>query len=335
MESIKIKLSLSCKLLLTCVGFWLSSALSFPVSACDVCGAGSFQNKSGLLNTFGGNFIGLRHSYRSFNSTHPQLFPNVPPIVSEEFFNSTELLFRYMPHKKVQLIGSLPYNNQIKFENGVREQVSAIGDISLAFNYNLFEKKGEKFNQMLFAGAMAKAPTGYYEHFSNQHGIIIPNMQPGTGSWDFGFTTQYIISTKKWGVNNEATLVLNGHNTLDYDFGNKLAFSSGVFRNLAHKEHNFFIHAGLRYDFMQQDLLIRSENILNEFSGGYFLDASLSAEWYFKNWAFTLNYLLPVSNDFALDLVVPVTRISAGLIYFLPQLKKDNLPSAKSPLFEN
>jgi hypothetical protein len=301
------------------------------IKACDVCGAGSFQNQSGLLNSFNGNLIGLRHTFRSFNSVHPSIVSWEPDIESNEAFHSTELFFRYMPTQKLQLFLTLPYNNYLKTEQGVKEQNSSIGDISFLANYKWIEKKGTKTSHLLFTGAGIKAPTGNYNIFSEQHQLIIPNMQPGTGSWDFSISTQYIVKFNTIGFNFEGAYLINGYNSLDYDFGNRSSVAAGAFKSFQKENHSFFVQAGLRYDYAEQDYLFKSEKIINDFSGGNFLDGSIIAEWYFKNWAVTTTILLPISNNYAMGYVEPSFRGSLAVIYFLKNKEKPIFKS-KEPL---
>ena len=186
--------------------------------ACDVCGC--------ALNTSGGevipglfnHYFGVRSNIRSFGSEHLTLFEGEKPILSKEWFHTTELHAMYTPTRRVQLFGFLPFNAVVKEEDEKQQTSSGLGDFRIRANYLWLDKKDADTMLTVFSGVTLKTPTGRSKFRNDEASFFHRNMLPGTGTVDVGFHTDIIYAKGKWGGMLNATYLARGTNGF-YNFG--------------------------------------------------------------------------------------------------------------------
>lgn len=296
-------------------------ALHFKANACDVCGCSASNISGGFNGLQSGHLIGLSYSSIQYQSQHPILFESETPLVSTEVFQSLTLNGRFQIHKNIQLSGSLPYHFLARTENKTTELSQGLGDAQLLGHYVVSSKDSAKVKFRFLIGGGIKAPTGNSSIISDDYQIVIPNMQPGTGSWDRIVSALAFIQHNRFGISSTGIYQANTANKLDYKYGNKWFAQGELTYSLKLGNWKFrpqigasYLHARVDYD----DVKIGSTN---EYSGGYFLNGSTSIFAFYGNWNLYVNAQIPVSQSFALNSVQAFSRFQFGLNHFIPKTK--------------
>lgn len=103
---------------------------------------------------------------------------------------------------------------------------SGFGDAQIGLRYALIVKSKD----LLFAGLVAKLPTGAYKLRDSEGAINEPTIQPGSGSYDFIGSVSYarhpFPSPLEWFASGSYRL--NRENALDYRIGDESIVSAGV-----------------------------------------------------------------------------------------------------------
>lgn len=289
-------------MILTALFVWL---LSVPVSACDVCGCSASGSFLGILPQYNRHFVGLSYQYQSFTSSHPVVAGEVQPQQSEDYFQSLTAWGRFYPFKRVQVFMFIPYQYNYVQEGGSTTFMQGIGDIRMLINYMVLttpDSSDREWRHNLLAGGGIKAPVGRND-FTNREGIILSNMQPGTGSWDFLFNTNYTLRYRKTGINLDALYQMNSVNNRDYRYGDKLNAGLSAFMLQETGVLTWQPQAGLRYQFSGTDESSYQYRIINPYSGGSQLYFTAGIGVYYKRTAITLLGSIPLWEHYAGGLV--------------------------------
>jgi len=166
-------------------------------------------------------------------------------------------------------------------------------------------------------GAGVKAPTGDYGHIDAERGIVLPNMQLGTGSWDFSIVSNYRLQWDSWGLNANASYRYNTPNKLRYQFGQIALGSLDVLRvfKVNRGKIQLIPQLGMRWEGHTQDYSNKSKGDLNEYSGGHFIHASAGIDAYWGKFGMNVRSEIPVYQNFAQGYVRNEWRFSVGALY--------------------
>lgn len=304
------------------------SAIMTYANACDVCGCSVGSFSSGLLNLGNSNFIGLSYKTARFESQHPTLFENEQHIISNEQFHTTELSGRWMPSKHIQIMASIPFHVMNRVEAGATENNYGIGDANLQVQWvfnNTSDTTSPKVIYRLALGGGIKMPTGKSDVKSDLYDLIIPNMQLGSGSWDFLMNINGLIRTQSWGLLAEFGYNLNSANTYDYKFGNRMQSKILLSRWVSLNPEGSRIlrpELGVRHTYSKYDFTSFSERITNDFSHGYFFDALCGAQLLINNWSFSASTQLPIKQHFADGYVSQKWGMVAQIHFIIPSKKQ-------------
>jgi len=278
--------------------------------ACDACACSFGGNYVGVLPQFSRNFVGVRQYYRSFNTTG---MDNGKTVSANDIFNRTELWGRYVPHKRIQLFGFLPWvnNSQTVIGNPHKMHVSGLGDAVLNANYT-FVNTGDSSNmlkQLLLVGLGVKLPTG---KFNSKHNDILlhPNLQAGSGSVDYQASLIYVLRYNSFGISTDVTYRLNGENSNNYRFGERFSANANAFYRYRTGSTVLMPLLGYTYEFAYADL---QNNFIDTNTGGLTTLANIGFDVYFDKFIINTLVQLPVSNTNTSS--KPNPRLMTGVSY--------------------
>lgn len=288
--------------------------------ACDVCGCSAGGFSSGFMTLKNQHFTGFQYSSRAFQSEHPTLFEDEVPTFSEERYQTEEWRARFFPIQNLQLMAFVPYHFFEKKEEGESLHTQGLGDITLTTHLVLFTKKdSSRFKQRLTAGGGVKLPTGNNQLSVEEGDIVIPNMQPGTGSLDFLINAAYMVQRKSWGSILEATYRINSANKEHYKFGNRFGTSLDIYRNqmLAGGKVLLRPQLGLAADFAASDALDSRKNEINEYSGGHVLESRFGLTTQWKNWVAGATYSRPINQSLGAGYITSRPKWTLQITYLI------------------
>lgn len=231
-----------------------------------------------------------------------------------------QLWGRYSLGRRIQIFGFLPYQYNVKEEDGQRSILSGIGDMSIIANYQILRPAGtcQAWQHYLQAGAGIKAPTGAYNNMVLGSGdALAPSMQAGTGAWDYLGNVNYTLQHGLWGLNAEAAYTLTTPNRQTYKYGNRTSGGLQLFRQINRKAARFLPCVGLKYEQSAQDFDNYPTRSLAQYTGGSMLYGTAGVQVYRHHWGLSLSYNQPLAQHYADGLVQSKGKVQAGLVFLL------------------
>ena len=263
-------------------------------SACDVCGCSIGGNYFGILPQFHRHFIGLRWSaetsYTALN-TNDLLQGRYHSI---EEFQSLDVVGRFYPARRWQLLALAPYHWNRQTEGGVPTSTRGLGDVSVLANYVLLDTGDSlrhRWRQTLSFGGGVKLPTGRHDLPASNGESLNPSLQPGTGSTDFMFSAAYTLRRGAWGASADLLARWNTANRQHFRFGNRVSGSAKVFYWKNIRGITLLPNTGIFSDAARAN---RDDGLLLKESKGLTSFATLGLDTYVRHFSAGLSYQIPV-----------------------------------------
>jgi len=284
-------------------------------SACDVCGCSIGGNYFGILPQFHKHFVGLRWSEQSFRSTHSLSSAENGIYDSEEHFQTIDLIGRFYPARRVQVLVLVPYHNFHRGETGVQTNSQGLGDVSLMGNHILInsgDSLRQRLRHTLTVGGGLKLPTGRFGSKNQEGELLHENLQPGSGSMDFMLSATYTLRRAYWGLSSDIIGRINTANKNGYHFGNRVSTSAKVFYVKNFSKVTLLPNLGLFTDL--SDVSYNGNRYMQE-TGGTAVLSTIGLDAYFGKFSIGYTIQLPVFEDMAGGLVQNRFRSMATLNY--------------------
>jgi hypothetical protein len=279
--------------------------------ACDVCGCSAGGSYFGILPMYQRHFVGMRYQTRSFETSHIRNDPDP----SKEHFQTMDIWGRFYPSRRWQIFGFLPYNIFEKYELGNVLKNKGLGDISLIANYailNTGDSVFHRFRHTLLVGGGLKLPTGKHD-FKNADGTALnPNLQMGTGSFDYIASVNYTLRYQKQGLFTDANARINTPNTEGYRFGNRLSTTVKYFYWQQLSEGVLMPSVGINNEFIGKD---SDNNKTVGDNSGTSTFSSWGLDVYYKNLAISTLYQIPIKQNLGDGFVKAQNRWSINVSY--------------------
>ena len=283
--------------------------------ACSACGCSASNQYMGLLPQTNNNFIGLQYSLRSFNTNLPNDGGSDPFGLSTDRYTTLQVWGRYKVSDRIQLFVFAPYVINARSLKGVTTSNSGISDMTIMSNYRVLDKRSCVMQQTLLVGAGLKMPTGAYNSRAIQMDEGLPNMQPGTKSWDIVGDVNYTISHRKVGMNADLCYVKTTANPTSYKFGNRQTMSLLGFYRCGKKNFIVLPQIGIRYDRAGQDYSNFPAKIKDDMSGGWQLLGTIGMQAYYKKLGVQLMFNKPFEQHFNSGIVTMNYKVETGVFF--------------------
>lgn len=296
--------------------FILVSGINYA-NACSVCGCSASNQYLGILPNSKSSFAGVQYQYREFQSTH-ETIEGASPEISKDYYHTVQLWGRYNLFRNLQLFAFVPYVYNERVENSVYSRNAGLGDVTVLANYRILGANctGKKWQHNLLAGGGIKLPTGKYDRNDIKHNEGLPNIQPGTASFDFILNTNYTLQRNNTGINADVSYVITTPNKDQYKFGNRLSAGLLAFHNFAAGQLKLIPQAGGRYERNELDYSNYYYSVKNTYSGGNQLFASAGLQAFRNNIGAQAMLHIPLSQNYSDGMVKSKYKTELG-IYFL------------------
>jgi hypothetical protein len=210
-----------------------------PANACSVClagdpvfeASGASVGEVGQWNLFiqGSGWTkksaALPHPHQEGEEEHGHATPE-----EKNRGRRLDLYLGWTPVDRVTLTLNVPFAfNQItEIEGDARERfsLSGLGDVSLMTSVVLWRNRDVLPGTWLEGRAFLKAPTG--KSHERVHGVQDPHLQPGTGSWDYGFGLASAHQLRYASLYTSASWRVNTEGSLDYEYGDVALANAAV-----------------------------------------------------------------------------------------------------------
>ena len=261
--------------------------------ACDICGCSSGNYFLGPTPQFNKHFIGLRYSFRSFNT----VLKNDDSQFSKDFYQTAELWGGFKIKKKFQVLTFVPFNSNHSITDDGEKKNNGFGDITVIGSYKLFDKiilnkDTQTVSQQLWIGGGVKLPTAEFSLDTSEL-VSSANSQAGTGSLDFLINAAYTLVIDNWGFTSDINYKIN-QSASGFRFGNRFTATIFAFRSFQLKKNSLSPNIGLLYEKLNPNELDKSKI---ENTGGNDLLASIGLEARFKKVMLGFNAQLPLVQN--------------------------------------
>lgn len=293
--------------------------VSYNATACDLCGCSAGSQYLGILPQFHKHFIGLQYQYTSFSADQPSFMDPAEHEKAYEFNNTVQLWGRFNVSDRLQLFGFVPYHMNHGNDVGEDFKVNGLGDVSVLANAVVIKDKNDtdfnSWHQTLLAGGGIKAPTGKYTGITTLDEEGLPNVQAGTGSWDFIVNANYTVRHGKTGLNADAAYTITTAGKAGYKYGNRLNSGLMAFYWIGKHDFSLLPQAGVRNEYSLHDYDNYARKWLNEGSGGNILFGTVGIQAYYKRYGAKTMYSIPVSQHYAGNNVTVQPRLETNLFF--------------------
>jgi len=298
------------KRIIVCSGLLL---LLFSASACDICGCSSGGGFTGILPQFQRHFIGMRYTYRSYQTTHPTT--DGSKLTSMDRFHTGDLWGRFYLHKRVQLFAVVPLNSFSQTESGSTVRTTGLGDVQIFVNYSIIQTPDSSksvWRHLLMAGGGIKAPTGENNAQSRIGERLNQNLQPGTGAWDAIVNAIYTVRYKQWGMNWDANARITTTNNQGFKFGHRVGTSLKFFYWAKYRNWSFLPQVGILADYGMKD---KDKGVVIHESGGLNTLATIGTDIYFKRYVAGFTFQQPLQHSLAAGSIQPFQKYSVNVAF--------------------
>ena len=282
--------------------------------ACDICGGVNGNASIGLFASNRFHTLGFKSGFRTY-STYMHGIRH-----TQEFIWSNELQFRTQLHKRVQLMGSLPFQNAVQKTDLSTDVVYGISDPNLMLNFILIQKQDSMgiTRDFLSLGGGLKMPLG--KNVSKQSAL--KNLYPGTGSWDETLILNYLHQFEKQiGWQTEASYSFKGKDKYAYRYGNTLSISSQAVYSQKWASYRFIASAGLLYENHASSSTNRIVDPTAA-NNGYVLSAKASVNLLTYRWLWSVYAMQPIAQQINQGTIKQQINCGISLNYLIKKTQK-------------
>jgi hypothetical protein len=204
--------------------------------ACSVCLAGDPYLASGSASGQAAGQVSLYLEGRGWTKQSGLLPDEDPDGKEKNDSQRLDLYASWTPLDRLTLTLDLPwaFNQVTEIEDGehTTSRLSGFGDLSLSASGVLWRNRDVLPSSWLEGRAFLKFPTG--ESHESVHGVADPHIQPGTGSWDFGFGLAGVQRLEKASLYASALYRVNTPGSLGYEYGDVVLATAAAEVPLGH-----------------------------------------------------------------------------------------------------
>ncbi len=293
------------------VAFLLSSSLSY---SCDICGGVNGNASIGLFASNRFHTFGLKSGFRTY-STYMYGIRH-----TQEFIWSNELQFRTQLHKRIQLMGSLPYQSAIQKTDLSTDVVFGLADPNLMLNFILIQKQDSSgiTKDFLSLGGSLKMPIG--KNVSTQSAL--KNLYPGTGSWDETLILNYLHQFgKKVGWQTELSYAFKGKDKYQYRYGNTFSVSSQAVYSQKVASYRLIASLGALFD---NHAASTTNRIVDPTAAnnGFVVSAKASVNLLTYRWLWSVYAMQPVAQNINQGTIKQQISCGLSLNYLIKKSQK-------------
>ena len=245
----------------------------------------------------------------------------VTPGVTEryrEIYQVMELRGEFWLGDRISMLASVPLVNNYQSINGYTSaDLYGMSDPLVLGRYLLVNTKctseEERTVHRVMVGGGVKFPMGQH-NLTYEGAAVDHDLQPGTGSWDFLGSAEYMIRRGAWGASTNLIGRYNTANAYDYALGSGLSNTTEVFYRLDGDPVSWVPSVGIYNEYLFQD----TENDAPvQGTGGNTFFAHIGSRLWYRNWVLTLNYQYALSNTMGALMVPTRDRFLFGVAYNL------------------
>jgi hypothetical protein len=258
--------------------------------------------------------LGVKTGVQSFNSLMDGI------VHSREHLFRNEFNFRFQFHKRIQVIGVIPYQIGFQKRDLGNDLVQGLGDPMAMVNGILWHKKDTNGRAIHFlsCGFGVKLPLGRVGSNSS----AIKNLYPGTGAWEELLILNYTSTlNRSWSIQNELSYAFKQSNNTGYKYGNSYQVSITAVNNRKLRFRRLISSVGLVYTHFEPSVVDGEVLIVNS-NRGYVLAPRASINLIGFSWIYSLQCQIPMSQNLNNRSIKQTFGIEAGITYLVKSKSK-------------
>jgi len=303
--------------------------------ACDIC-----QIYIGLRPKDNFHKVGINYRNRILRGEMPLIFnantkavhddiletskgENLSYVPVEEHYQVVELRAQFAINQKWMIRASLPYlvtDSWINHE--LNTAVNGLGDPWISLNRTLIASKQNDderaLGHRLRIGIGVKFPLGSTTDRYNDNAIAY-DMQPGSGSYDYLGTAEYMLRYGSVGFSAAIVYKYNTSNLSQYQFGNTTMLNAQVFTFFEGEERFIMPYLSVFQEFAAKDHSMNEE--ISQ-SGGQVSFAGIGLELGIGNLSFEFGSQLAFHDHLKNSIAPAKYRITGGISYYFNSTKQ-------------
>jgi hypothetical protein len=270
-----------------------------------------------------------------YNALTDLMFENSELDDDSRFRSTKSILLQtgYAFNKNLSISALFSYVNQFRkitqFNTVNITETFGLGDAVILGNYRFHNLIGKNNELQLFVGP--KLPIGETDKTNEDGRLIIADLQPGTGAWDFlygGGYFQQIAFRPSASFYARFIHRLTGTNlsylgNQDYKFGNEFQAFSGFSDQFAIGRTVIEVSLGINYRHANKDII--NGNVLANTGGDFVYGLGSLGIHVFKNFTINAGIQIPVYNKPVGTQLVPSYRWNIGIMHTIPFSISNNL----------
>jgi hypothetical protein len=288
--------------------------VSSRANACDICGGVSGNATIGLFASTNYHMLGVKTGVQSFNSLMDGI------VHSREHLFRNEFNFRFQFHKRIQVIGVIPYQIGFQKRDLGNDLVQGLGDPMAMVNGILWHKKDTNGRAIHFlsCGFGVKLPLGRVGSNSS----AIKNLYPGTGAWEELLILNYTSTlNRSWSIQNELSYAFKQSNNTGYKYGNSIQVSITAVNNRKLRFRRLISSVGLVYTHFESSM-VDGEVLTVNSNKGYVFAHRASINLIGFSWIYSLQCQIPMSQNLNNRSIKQTFGIEAGITYLVKSKSK-------------
>ena len=246
---------------------------------------------------------------------------NYLPI--EEYYQVAELRVDYSLSPLWMVRASLPYLKTDSWINQeLTNQVNGLGDPWIRINRIVLSSKQKTeeraLSHRLRLGIGVKFPLGKTRERYNE--VAVPfDMQPGSGSYDYLGSLEYMMRFKSFGFSASGVYKYNTSNLSGYRFGNTAMMTSKLFALMEGNSRFLMPYLAVFHEMAGKDSNSKAE--LHQSGGSVtFVGSGMELGW--KNISLEFSAQLAVHDHLKNSIAPARQRFTAGFNYFIKSINQ-------------
>lgn len=304
---------------------WLWLCAPLAAGACDVCGIflgvqpndrrstiGVFYRSRYMEGTTQVPLTSLLLTKHGGHVAQGVAHREVPMV---EIVNVAELRADLRLSDRLFLLGSLPFTNTYRSENGYRTlDAYGLGDPFVMLRYQLANTKDLRkrlFVHRLLVGAGVKAPLGRNDLRVGDE-LVSHDVQLGTGTWDAMLSAEYSVRHGRTAGGLSTLARINGANADGHQMGHGVSTTAEVFHRFGNDTLSFAPALGAYAEWMALD---RMHGRPDNGTGGTTVFSHTGVRVWWRRFSFSAYYQHALLNNEGGSITPTRQRVVAGVTY--------------------
>ncbi|MEZ4984041.1 MAG: hypothetical protein R2795_03225 [Saprospiraceae bacterium] len=283
--------------------------------ACDACGCSIMYLNLGLTPRFQNHQVTLGWRHQSFVSYLDEASRRQGITGSRELFQQLEVQVQWRIHDRIRLVSAVPYSFLSRSLAEGEWTDAGLADPSFLSQFVLIDQdkaEDKVLRHRLSVGVGVRLPLGRSEGVQVASQQV--NFRLGTGSWAAIGYAQYVLRHQRWGISADILATKSGYNNDEYRYGDRWNSHLMLFGVFSKRKSGFMPSVGYYTEAAAKDI---QRGFYRSDTGGSYGFVQAGMQFFRSSWSASLQYQLPVKQQWATGLTESRSRLACLFTYYL------------------